>query len=112
MTCDTKTRERARIIELNDRLRTTFKGGRIQVHTGLHCLDAQIRGRALYALSKYHRFTPDDDHDFGYFTFAGFEFEWEIEYRTEDGVGRSQDPADPNHTLRTLTLYVVRDILP
>jgi hypothetical protein len=104
--------ERARIIELNDRLRTTFTGGRVQLHVGTHCLDAQIRGRALYALSRYNRFTPDDAHDFGCFTFAGFQFEWRIDYRGADGRARSQNPADPNGTLRILTLYVVRDILP
>lgn len=109
---DPTVQERARIIELNDRLRTTFTGGRVQLRLGTHCLDAQIRGRALYALSKYNRFTPDDEHDFGYFTFAGFQFEWQIDYRNADGHARSQNPADPNGTLRILTLYVVRDILP
>jgi hypothetical protein len=112
MTCDTRAHERARVIALNDRLRTAFTGGRVQVHAGLYCLDAQIRARALYALSKYNRFAPDDEHDFGYFTFAGFQFEWQIEYRRADGHGLSQNPADPNCTLRILTLYVVRDILP
>ena len=109
---DPTMQERARIIELNDRLRTTFTGGRVQLRVGTHCLDAQIRGRALYVLSKYTRFTPDDEHDFGYFTFAGFQFEWQIDYRSADGRARSQNPADPNGTLRILTLYVVRDTLP
>ena len=108
---DVITRERARIIDLNDRLRTTFAGGRVQLHTGMHCLDPQICGRALYALSRCNRFTPDDEHDAGYFTFAGFQFEWQIEYRSPEGRGRSIDPADPTRTLRVLTLYVVGDAL-
>jgi hypothetical protein len=104
-------RDRARVVELNDRLRTTFAGGHVQLHTGGHCLDAQLCGRALYALSRYSHFAPDDEHDFGEFRFAGFQFGWQIEYRNVDGVGWSRDPADADGTLRVLTLYVVSDTL-
>ena len=111
MTSTLATHDRARIIELNDRLRTTFRGGRVQMTMGLFELGSQIRGRALCALSQYSRFTPDDEHDRGVFIFGGFAFEWQIEYRSVDGFGRSPDPADPAKTLRVLTLYVVKDLL-
>ena len=39
--------KRARIIELNDQLRTTFKGGRVQMTRGVYDLDDRLRGRAL-----------------------------------------------------------------
>ena len=106
-----KTRARARIVELNDQLRTTFKGGRVQMTMGVFSLDPQIRGRALCALSQYSRFAPDDDHDHGVFIFGGFAFEWQIEYRAIDGSGYSSDPADSSTTFRVLTLYVVKDLL-
>jgi len=45
------------------------------------------------------------------FIFAGYSFEWRIEYRDKDGTGASPDPADPDKTFRALTLYAVDDLL-
>jgi hypothetical protein len=71
---------RAKIIALNDRLRTTFKGGRVQVTPSVYELDDRLRGRALSVLARYNKFHPDSEHDWGTFIFAGFSFEWRIEY--------------------------------
>lgn len=101
----------ARIIELNDQLRTTFKGGRVQMTPSVYDLDARLRGRALYALSRYRKFDDESEHDCGVFIFAGYSFEWHIEYRGRDGTGVSPDPADPEKTLRVLTLYAADDLL-
>lgn len=103
--------KRARIIELNDRLRTMFKGGRVQMTPAVYSLDPQLRGRALFAVSRYNRFDDESDHDWGAFVFAGYSFEWCIEYRGKDGTGLSPDPADPDKTLRVLTLYAAADLL-
>jgi hypothetical protein len=43
--------------------------------------------------------------------FAGFAFEWRIEYRGKDGTGVSPDPTDQEKTFRVLTLYAVDDVL-
>jgi Protein of unknown function (DUF3768) len=102
---------RAKIIALNDRLRTTFKGGRVQVTPTVYELDDRLRGRALSVLARYNKFHPDSEHDWGTFIFAGFSFEWRIEYRGKDGTGISPDPADPDKTLRVLTLYAIDDVL-
>src|SRR5579863_9284143 len=102
---------RAAIITLNDQLRTTFKGGRVQMTPSVYELDDRLRGRALSVLARYARFHPDSEHDWGIFIFAGFSFEWRIEYRNADGDGVSPDPADPTKTLRVLTLYTIDDIL-
>jgi len=51
------------------------------------------------------------EHDCGVFIFAGFAFEWRIEYRGKDGGGHSPDPTDPEQTLRVLTLYAIDDVL-
>ena len=103
--------ERAKIIELNDRLRTTFNGGRVQMTRGVYHLNAQIRGRALYVMSRYKKFDEGSEHDCGVFIFAGYSFEWRIEYRAKDGTGISRDPADPEKTFRVLTLYAINDEL-
>lgn len=104
-------RNRSKIVELNDQLRSTFTGGRVQMTPSVHELDARLRGRALYVMSKYKKFDEDSEHDCGVFIFAGFSFEWRIEYRAKEGTGRSPDPSDPELTLRVLTLYVVGDVL-
>ena len=78
---------------------------------GVYDLDDRLRGRALYAMSRYNRFDDESDHDCGVFIFAGYSFEWRIEYRATDGTGMSLDPADPEKTFRVLTLYAVGDLL-
>lgn len=102
---------RATIIALNDRLRTTFKGGRVQTTPSVYDLDDRLRGRALCTLARYDKFHPDSEHDWGTFIFAGFAFEWRIEYRSVDETGLSPDPADPEKTFRVLTLYTMDDVL-
>jgi Protein of unknown function (DUF3768) len=102
---------RAKIIELNDHLRTTFKGGRVQMTPSVYGLDERVRGRALCVLARYNKFDPESEHDWGTFIFAGFAFEGRIEYRGADGTGISSDPADPERTLRVLTLYATDDVL-
>lgn len=79
--------------------------------TGVYELDARLRGRALSVLSRYSKFDESSEHDRGVFMFAGFSFEWHIEYRGKHGVGVSPDPTDPERTVRVLTLYAVGDVL-
>ncbi len=102
---------RVAIISLNDQLRTTFKGGRVQMTPGVYQLDDRLRGRALSVLARCRKFHVESDHDWGTFIFAGFSFEWRIEYRSKDGVGVSPDPADPEQTFRVLTLSTIDDVL-
>lgn len=78
---------------------------------GVYALDASLRGRALDAMSRYNKFDEDGDHDWGVFIFAGFSFEWRIEYRAKDASELSPDPADPERTFRVLTLYATDDVM-
>src|ERR1700730_10678767 len=98
---------RDKVVALNDQLRTTFKGGRVQMTRNVYDLDDRLRGRALSVLARYNKFDPASEHDCGVFIFAGFAFEWRIEYRGRDGMGLSPDPSDPAQTERVLTLYAV-----
>jgi hypothetical protein len=102
---------RRKIIELNDLLRTTIKGGRVQMTRDFYEPDARLRGRAPYVMSRYNKFDHESEHDRGVFIFAGYAFEWQIEYRGKDGTGVSPDPADPEETFRVLTLYASDDVL-
>jgi hypothetical protein len=102
---------RQTIAALNDQLRTTFKGGRVQMTRSVYDLDDRLRGRALSVLARYNAFDAESDHGGGVFIFAGFAFEWRIEYRGVDGYGQSLDPADAAKTFRVLTLSAVDDLL-
>lgn len=104
-------RDRSKVIALNDQLRTMFRGGRVQMTPAVYALDPQLRGRALCALSRYNKFGRDDEHEYGVFIFAGYSFEWQIDYRSPDGSGVSLDPADASCTFRVLTLSLARDCL-
>jgi hypothetical protein len=102
---------RAKLIALNDALRTTFRGGRVQMTPSVYQLDDRLCGRALSVLAHYSKFAADSEHDWGTFIFAGFAFEWRVEYRGKDGSSVSPDPTDPEQTCRVLTLYAVDDVL-
>jgi hypothetical protein len=86
----------ATIIQLNDELRTGFRGGRVEVHHGPFDLEDRIIGRMLCVLARYESFEPGSLHDNGLFIFAGFAFEWRIE--AENGE-------------RILRVWVERDVL-
>jgi Protein of unknown function (DUF3768) len=105
------TDRRVKIIELNDQLRTTFRGGRVQMTASVYQLDARLRGRALCLLARYSKFNEESEHDGGVFIFGGYSFEWAIEYRGKNHTGVSPDPANPEMTFRVLTLYAVDDVL-
>lgn len=67
--------KRAKVIELNDELRTTFKGGRVQMTRSFYDLDDRLRGRALSVMARYNKFDAESQHDSGVFIFAGYAFE-------------------------------------
>jgi uncharacterized protein DUF3768 len=93
----------AKFIELNDQFRTTLKGGWLQMTRDVYELDARLRGRAVCVTARYNKFDDESEHDWGVFIFAGYSFEWRIEYRGRDGTGVSPDPSDPEVTFRVLT---------
>lgn len=107
----TRVDNREKIIALNDQLRTSFKGGRVQMTRNVYELDERLRGRALSVLARFDTFDAASEHASGVFIFAGYAFEWRIEYRGKDGTGVSPDPSDPEQTLRVLTLYAADDLL-
>jgi hypothetical protein len=108
--CVKSVRDFTKIIELNDQLRVTFKGGRVQMTPAVWALNTQLRHRALAGLSSYKTFADGTEHDRGVMILDDHSFEWRIEYRGKDGTGFSPDPADPEKTLRVLTLYAASDV--
>lgn len=102
-----------RIRQLNDALRTTFEGGRIVMTHSVDALSPEVVAAALLALRSFDDFTPDNDphgeHDFGGFEAAGRRFLFKIDYYDLDLRAGSEEPADPEKTLRVLTLMLPED---
>lgn len=69
--------DKANIIQLNDLLRTEFKGGVVLMTPTVYELPSQMRGRALYRMSQAAHFTMDD-HSEGVFEYADCLFHWRI----------------------------------
>ena len=98
-----------RIRELNDTFRTTLRGGRALMTSGVAELPDCVKAEAIVQVASFSEFTPDNDphgeHDFGSFTLVGREFFWKIDYYDRKSMEYgSEDPADPTMTTRVLTI--------
>jgi hypothetical protein len=98
------------IARLNDELRATGRGGRLVVTRGVHSL-ASYDPRALArAIAEYDQFSADNDpygeRDFGTFELFGTRLMWKIDYYDPDLECGSEDPSDPEATVRVLTVLL------
>ncbi|MGX1412760.1 DUF3768 domain-containing protein [Bradyrhizobium elkanii] len=102
-----------RIRELNDAFRRTFRGGRVMMTSGVYELPDCVKAEALVQVTKFSEFSadndPDDEHDFGSFNLVGRKFFWKIDYYDKDLVNGSEDPSDPERTMRVLTLMLAAE---
>jgi hypothetical protein len=97
-----------RIRALNDALRTTLKGGRIMLTARVSALGPPHVTGLINALRQFDRFDEGNDpygeHDFGAFDHEGQKFFWKIDYYDRSLNAHSDDPSDPDKTVRVLTL--------
>ena len=98
------------IAMLNDRFRTTFRGGHLMITSGVHALGQEAMS-AILAKVRTHRVfehanDPNREHDFGVFEHAGRKLFWKIDYFDESMRFGSEDPADPFKTVRVLTIML------
>jgi hypothetical protein len=102
-----------KIALLNDAFRTTFSGGRVMMTSGVYELPECVKAEALDQVAKFSEFSadndPHDEHDFGSFDLVGRKFFWKIDYYDKDLVNGSEDPADPERTMRVLTLMLAAE---
>ena len=99
-----------RIRELNDAFRTTLRGGKAMMTSGVNELPDCVKAEALVQVAAFSDFTPDNDphgeHDFGSFTLVGRKFFWKIDYYDQRCEFGSEDPSDPEKTTRVLTIML------
>lgn len=104
-----ETAERvATIAQLNDRLRTTFTGGKVLLTQTVASLDEFSKARVLKAIRTFEAFNDDNnphgERDFVSVDVSGEVYFGKIDYYAPDMEHGSDDPADPKKTVRVLTI--------
>ena len=101
---------RAKVRELNDAFRTTFRGGRVCTSADVDCLPDDMRTEICKKVRRFSDFNEENDpygeHDFGAIDIdAKHKVFWKIDYYDAEGVYGSEDPANPDVTTRVLTIF-------
>ena len=102
-----------RIRELNDAFRTTLRGGRAMMTSGVAELPDCVKAEAVMQVARFSNVTDDNDphgeHDFGSFTLVGRKFFWKIDYYDKRCEFDSEDASDPEKTTRVLTIMLAEE---
>lgn len=101
------------IAALNDELRRTFEGGMIVQTQGVEALGPELVARVHREVQAFAAFGEENDphgeHDFGSLKLEGRIVFWKVDYYDRRGRHHSPDPADPEKTLRVLTLMLAEE---
>lgn len=111
---DVENKDRvARIRQLNDAFRRTFKGGQVLMTPGVCDLPRMVLAEVIRKTTEFDAFSPDNDlhgeHDFGSFELCSRKFFWKIDYYDANCEFGSENPADPAKTTRVLTLMLASE---
>jgi hypothetical protein len=102
-----------RIRALNDRLRTTGRGGEIVTTIGAATLSLPLKAAVFAAVQAFDRFNPDNDphgeHDFGLLEVGEQRIMFKIDYYDRNLTGHSPDASDPTVTRRVLTIMLASE---
>lgn len=98
---------------LNDRLRTTGRGGIVQMTDGVAALGPDAVFAIFEAVAAYSAFTADNDpwgeHDCAVQSAGEHQVIWKIDYLDRSRRLHSPDPADPRVTVRVLTVMLASE---
>jgi len=98
---------------MNDRLRTTFNGGRVMMTQGVNALAEETLARVLRTVREFDDFGEDNDpygtHEFGMFELDENRIMFKIDAYDENLEYGSSNPADPNVTTRVLTILLASE---
>jgi Protein of unknown function (DUF3768) len=104
-----ETKERVETIaQLNDKLRTTFMGGKVMLTQSVACLNEFQKAQVLKAIRTFEAFN-DDNNPHGERDFVSVKVNDEtyfakIDYYAPGMEDGSEDPADPKKTVRVMTV--------
>ena len=114
-TTKTKTDNTTQLIfELNDLCRKAFGlAGRVFQTEGISALPQRDQSAIRERVELFDSFTEENDshgeHDFGAFEHEGERIFWKIDYYAPDMEHGSENPADPKHTVRVLTIMLASE---
>lgn len=98
---------------LNDAFRTTMRGGKFTMTSGVNALAPDAMMAVIRKVRGFTDFTPGNDqhgeHDFGAVELGGQKFFWKIDYYDKSMEAGSEDPADPAQTTRVLTIMLASE---
>lgn len=107
------TNRAERIRELNDAFRTTLKGGKCFMTSGVSGMGLPFSTAAQAAVKSFSDFNADNDpyseHDFGSVQISDERVFWKIDYYDLSMDFGSNDPADPTQTTRVLTIMLAEE---
>jgi hypothetical protein len=113
-----QTSKAATIAALNDRFRKEGPSdeipGQAVLTQGIAALSFARQLQIRIEVTSYDRFEPGDDpygeHDFGAFDLTGVgTVYWKIDYYAPDMEHGSEDPTDPDQTVRVLTIMLASE---
>src|SRR5262249_43254603 len=110
----------ARILELNDALRTCtdpiaalMMNGSLVITRGIAERGNEFISRVVAAVRAFDDFTPDNDphgeHDFGFLTVDGVRIFFKVDYYDYALKWHSPNPADAGVTRRVLTIALAEE---
>ena len=99
-----------KIAALNDAFRTTFRGGRVVMTSGVSELPESVKVAALKMVVEFNDFTDENDpyreHDFGSFELVNQKFFWKIDlYEEPDIKNANGEPV----VMRVLTIMLAEE---
>jgi len=102
-----------RIRELNDAFRRSLIGGRVMLTTGVNALADDVKAKVLTAVRAFNDFDEGNDphleHDFLSVNVSGHEIFAKIDYFDRGMRFGADDPSDPEHTVRVLTIMLASE---
>ena len=103
----TTTTDTDRIRELNDDLRQDLTSSYAVITPGVAALGQEAVDRIVKTIQVFddfcHANDPHQEHDFGSFEVDGHTIFFKIDYYDKDLRFHSEDPADPEQTIRVGT---------
>jgi hypothetical protein len=100
-----------KIAQLNDAFRQSMgRGGRVYMTRGIQNLPEEDRLQVFHLVRTFNDFSEGNDpygeHDFGAFDFKAEMIFWKIDYYDQEMQHGSEDPADPEKTMRVMTVMM------
>ena len=103
----------AKIRQLNDAFRTSFKGGKVMLTLGIRSKAEHEVTEILERVVNFNEFNKNNDvygeHDFGSFEHKGDKIFWKIDYYDKSLKYGSEDASDETITTRVLTIMTANE---